>query len=175
MLLRILLPFVVVVHFVILCQASMETNPLEFCSVEQHSCQCPNHDSDTLEMTNEEEEKATSLSIFTWQLNCLRFREHAATFSQKTGIDVHIECITEPLTRDQFHDEILSDAKTQTGLYDGYTLGPHLFGDLDLLDGLYDLTPLVRNSGTIGSMANYDFAWNDIFLFARENGAVCKY
>jgi multiple sugar transport system substrate-binding protein len=144
--------------------------PLEVCNFETHACQCQCTDCAGQEL-EPDLESVTSLNIFTWQLNCLRFQNHAKDFQAKTSIRVNIECITEPLTRDKFHDEILSDAKTQTGLYDGYTLGPHLFGDLDLLNGLYDLTPLVR-SGIIGSMAGYSFNWNDIFLFARENGAV---
>ena len=155
--------------------------PLPTCTALQHNCECQcgnNYDPDTVVDDNsvgcQEQtlppgepppEAATSLRIFTWSINCPRIEQHTAAFEEKTGTKVTIDCITSPKTRDEFHEEILSDASLQTGLYDGYTLGPHLFGDLDLLNGLHDLTDYVRNSGGV-------LAWNDIFLFNREMGAV---
>lgn len=154
--------------------------PLETCTALRHNCQCQCGNSDATNIVVDDNSgcqqetlppgdpppgTATSLRIFTWELNCLRMEQHTAAFEAATGVKVNIECIRSPKTRDEFHDEILSDARLQTGLYDGYTLGPHLFGDLDLLEGLHDLTQYVRNSGSV-------LAWNDIFLFNREMGAV---
>ena len=159
----------------------IELPPLETCNEVTHNCECqcvnePEEDTDilvvdsgcqqqTLSPGDPPLEAATSLRIFTWELNCLRIQQHTAAFEAATGVAVTIDCIRAPKTRDEFHDEILSDARLQTGLYDGYTLGPHLFGDLDLLEGLHDLTQYVRESGSV-------LAWNDIFLFNREMGAV---
>ncbi|CAB9506309.1 activated protein kinase catalytic subunit alpha-1 [Seminavis robusta] len=144
------------------------TDVLPTCSAETHSCQCQCEDAC---IKDDDGTVATTLNILTWELNCLRLERRTAEFEAMSGIRVNIQCVTAPLTRDEFHAEILSEAKTQTGLHDGYTLGPHLYGDLDLLEGLHDLTPLIRE-GAIGSMGGFDLNWNDIFLFARENGAV---
>jgi len=148
--------------------------PLETCHVETHACQCQCEASTsdvgaTAAGTNAL--GVTSLSFMVWDIQCLRVSLHIEEFEKRTGIEVNLDCFTAPMNRDEFHEEIFSDAKLQTGLYDGYTLGPHLFGDLDLVEGLHDLTPMVRR-GTIGNMAGFDFAWNDMFLFYRENGAV---
>lgn len=72
-----------------------------------------------------------------------------------------IECIKD---YSQFLEEVLSDAKTQTVLRCGFKFRPHIIGELNLLGGLTDLTPFVKESNTL--------KWNDIFRFNRENGAV---
>ena len=180
---------------------------LETCSVETHGCQCVCDSNIDSGDEGGHPSVATSLRIFTWDLMCLRLERHTANFEAETGIRVEIECVSPSdavgsipggaadggggssssgaiVTRDQFHAEIVSQAKTQTTLYDGYTLGPHLFGDLDLVDGLHDLTQFIRNHdiGYLNRRTSdkdngndrpwFDLEWNDIFLFQRENGAV---
>lgn len=132
--------------------SQQDQDQVEICSAEKHNCKCPASSSAA---------PLSSLVIATWDVHCLRLQRQTESFRAKTGISVTIECIED---YDQFHADIISDAKTQTGLWDGFKFGPHIVGEMDLLGGLTDLTPFVKENPTL--------KWNDIFRFNRENGAV---
>ena len=135
-------------------EISVGDSSLDVCDANIHQCQCP---------TNDASPAVSALKIMTWDVHCLRLEQHTKGFEELTGISVKIACI------EDFNDmqaEILSDAKTQTGLWDGWKFPPAIIGELDLLGGLYDLTPFVKDD------SNSILKWNDIFRFNRENGAV---
>jgi len=123
--------------------------------LEDSSCLCAD------EPDNEE---VTTVRMLMFHTHAKRFAPKLAPYFEKTGINVEL---IESTDYGQFVEEMLLN--TESGVYEGYYFLPDITAELDMKNGMADLTELVAN--------NDDLEWTDILPFNRKiqatyNGAV---